>query len=257
MAVGGARTRPRLSVNVNRVALLRNSRATGVPSILDFARLALAAGADGVTVHPRPDGRHTKASDVRDLARLVRDFPGRELNVEGRPTPELLDLLEEVRPHQCTLVPDAPDAITSDRGWGFAAEHEALEPIVARLARTGCRVILFSDPSPFGLEWVRRTGADGVEVYTGLYAAASRSGDGRAALRDVTLTGHRAAEFGLLVNGGHDLNRENLKPLLHLCAFAEFSIGHELIADALRDGFVATVASYLALLRAESAAWVA
>ena len=150
----------RLSVNLNKIALLRNSRETGVPSVVDFARIALGAGADGITVHPRPDGRHIRWADVLALGPLVASVAGRELNVEGRPTEDFLELIERVRPAQCTLVPDAADQVTSDRGWEFAGEHAALRPIVSRLARTGCRVILFSDPSPTHLQWAKATGAD-------------------------------------------------------------------------------------------------
>ena len=247
----------RLSVNLNKVALLRNSRATGVPSVADFARIALAAGADGITVHPRPDGRHIRSPDVLALGQVVASAAGRELNVEGRPTKEFLELIERVRPAQCTLVPDSTDKITSDRGWDFAAEHAALEPIVSRLARTGCRVILFSDPSPIGLQWAKATGADGIEIYTGAFAASVRSGDCQGPLREVARTAMRASQLGLVVNGGHDLNRRNLRPLLTTCSFAELSIGHELIADALLEGFSAVVAAYRRCIKSASAEWAA
>ena len=251
------RTPTRLSVNLNKIALLRNARETGVPSVVDFARIAIDAGADGITVHPRPDGRHIRAADVVALRALVSGPRVRELNVEGRPTEDFLRLVEAVRPAQCTLVPDGPEVLTSERGWDFAAEHVALRPMVGRLARLGCRVILFSDPSPQHLEWAKASGADGIEIYTGAYAAAARAGDFQSALRDVALTALRAAQLGLVVNGGHDLNRWNLRPLLGAGAFAELSIGHELIADALVEGFGRTVAAYRACLRASSRAWVA
>jgi len=247
----------RLSVNLNKIALLRNARESGVPSVLSFARIALEAGASGITVHPRPDGRHIRPSDVRELGEVLKSWIGREFNVEGRPTSEFLELVESVRPDQCTLVPDAPEVLTSDIGWDFAADHALLCPIVERLSRTGCRVILFSDPSPRGLEWARATGADGVEVYTGDYAAAHRSGDFSGALDCVAQTVARAADLGLVVNAGHDLNRRNLGPLLISCSFAELSIGHELVADALTEGFRGAVASYVARLRAAPVAWVA
>jgi pyridoxine 5-phosphate synthase len=248
-------TPTRLSVNLNKIALLRNSRETGVPSVVDFAGIALGAGADGITVHPRPGGRHIRASDVVALAEVVARFGGREFNVEGRPSQAFLELVEQVRPHQCTLVPDTPDQATSDRGWDFAADRDDLAPIVSRIARTGCRVILFADPDPRNLEHAKATGADGIEIYTGAFAAAARAGDYRAALGDVATTAMRAAQLGLVVNGGHDLNRRNLRPLLNMCSFAGLSIGHELIADALLEGFSPAVASYRRCIRATSAAW--
>ncbi|HEX4196154.1 MAG TPA: pyridoxine 5'-phosphate synthase [Caulobacteraceae bacterium] len=238
----------RLSVNLNKIALLRNARGTGVPGVAAFARRALEAGAGGLTAHPRPDGRHIVADDVLELRAIVSGQPGAELNIEGRPTDDFLDLVARARPHQCSLVPDAPGVLTSDRGWDLSREFAAVAEAVARLKALGCRAILFVDPSPEGLELVRDAGADGVEIHTGRYATAYRSGDATAALAAVQATAARAAALGLMVNAGHDLTTENLAPLLATCRFDEVSIGHELVADALWLGFAPTVRTYLAAL---------
>ncbi len=242
----------RLSVNLNKVALLRNSRRTGVPDLLHFARIVLDAGAQGITVHPRPDERHIRGSDVPALAALLQPVrPRIEFNIEGYPDARLHDILREVRPEQCTLVPDAPDAFTSDEGWKLdAAQMELARPAIAAARAIGCRVILFIDPDPEVPARVRDAGADGVEIYTGNYAAAFRSGGHAALLSAIAETARRARDFGLVVNAGHDLNLLNIPPLMEAVPFlAEASIGHELTADALEHGFAATVAAYAAALQ--------
>jgi pyridoxine 5-phosphate synthase len=238
---------PRLSVNLNKIALLRNSRRTGVPDVRRFGQIAHDAGADGLTMHPRPDERHIRAADVRAVAEMMRPWrPGFELNIEGYPDRRLLDLVAEVRPEQCTLVPDAPGVLTSEEGWRLdAAEHRLVEQALVELKPLGCRVILFVDPDPAATAAVHNTGADGIEIYTGSYAAAFRAGDPAELLRCCAATAARAAELGLLVNIGHDLNLDNLPPLVAaLSGFAEASIGHELTADALVMGFAAAVRAY-------------
>ena len=241
----------RLSVNLNKIALLRNSRRTGVPDIRDFARIAHAAGAQGLTVHPRPDERHIRRADVPALAELMRPWrPGCELNIEGYPDERLLEIVREVRPEQCTLVPDPPGAFTSEEGWKLDNRDTPLvNPAVAALKGLGCRVILFVDPDPGVAERVPGTGADGIEIYTGAYAAAFRAGNPAAELAACAATAARAAALGLVVNAGHDLNLDNLPGLVaampHL---AEASIGHELTADALVVGFAAAVRAYKAAL---------
>ncbi len=240
---------PRLSVNLNKIALLRNARRTGVPNIVDFARLALEAGADGLTVHPRPDGRHIRYEDVLLLKKFIATWPGAELNIEGCPTPEFLKLVLCASPHQCTLVPDEPGAFTSDSGWNLTSEKRAVEDAVAQLKLIGCRTILFFDPSPRSLGRARALGADGIEIYTGHYAAACRSGDAGQALSDIQSTACQATALGLMVNAGHDLTTENLGPLIAACEFNEVSIGHELAADALTRGFAQTVRAYRQTLR--------
>lgn len=237
----------RLSVNLNKIALLRNSRHTGVPSPCAFARLAIEAGARGITVHPRPDERHIRRSDVPMLAETIAVWrPAVELNIEGYPDERLLEIAAEVRPEQCTLVPDAPDAFTSEEGFKLGAEQMALvRPMITRLQAIGARVILFIDPDPGVLERIPASGADGVEIYTGSYAAAFRAGDPAKLLDACAATTRAATERGLVVNAGHDLNLHNLPPLIaRMPSLAEASIGHELTADALLMGFGAAVSAY-------------
>jgi pyridoxine 5-phosphate synthase len=242
----------RLSVNLNKIALLRNSRRTGVPDVLRFGRIAHDAGADGLTVHPRPDERHIRRDDVFGIAELMRPWrPGFELNLEGYPDRRFLDIVAEVRPEQCTLVPDAPDVLTSEEGWKLSPEERRqIDPVISALKAMGCRVILFVDPDNAAVvERVRDTGADGIEIYTGSYAAAFRAGNPDALLRACSATAARAAGLGLAVNIGHDLNLENLPSLIAgLPAVAEASIGHELTADALVMGFTEAVRAYKAAL---------
>ena len=241
----------RLSVNLNKVALLRNSRRTGVPDLLHFARLALAHGAQGITVHPRPDERHIRASDVPALAAVLQpDRPRVEFNIEGYPDDRLMAILRAVRPEQCTLVPDAPDAFTSEEGWRLDAAQRALaEPSIAAIRALGCRVVLFVDPDPAVPARAKEAGADGIEIYTGSYAAASRTGAEAPLLDAIAATARAAAEIGLVVNAGHDLNLHNIPPLMRAVPFlAEASIGHELTADALEAGWAATMAAYSAAL---------
>jgi pyridoxine 5-phosphate synthase len=242
----------RLSVNLNKVALLRNSRRTGVPDVLHFARLALDAGALGITVHPRPDERHIRGSDVPALATLLRPLRADiEFNIEGYPDARLATILREARPEQCTLVPDAPDAFTSEDGWKLdPAQMQLARPAIVGAKALGCRVILFIDPDPEVPLRARDAGADGVEIYTGSYAAAFRAGSHAALLAAIAETARRARDLGLVVNAGHDLNLRNIPPLMAAVPFlAEASIGHELTADALENGFAATVRDYAAALR--------
>jgi pyridoxine 5-phosphate synthase len=241
----------RLSVNLNKVALLRNSRRTGVPDLLTFARLAYEAGADGVTVHPRPDERHIRQADVIALSELMRPWrPHFELNVEGYPDERLLDIARAVRPEQCTLVPDAPTAFTSEEGWKLNnVDMPLVTAAVAALKTCGCRIILFLDADPNVVPRVPGTGADGIEIYTGSYAAAARTGVPDAILEACATTALVADRLGLTINIGHDLNLDNIPPLIAaMPTLNEASIGHELTADALMMGFAAAVAAYKAAL---------
>ena len=241
----------RLSVNLNKVALLRNSRRTGVPEVLHFARIALDAGAKGLTVHPRPDERHIRGTDVRALAELMKPVrPGIEFNIEGYPEERLMAILRATRPEQCTLVPDAPEAFTSEEGWKLDPAQMALaRSAIAAVKALGCRAILFTDPDPGVVARVKQSGADGIEIYTGSYAAAFRRGTHAALLAAIGATARAAADAGLVVNAGHDLNLRNIPPLMAAVPFlAEASIGHELTADALERGFGPTVAAYAAAL---------
>ncbi|MBV8736267.1 MAG: pyridoxine 5'-phosphate synthase [Alphaproteobacteria bacterium] len=246
---------PRLSVNLNKIALLRNSRRTGVPDVMRFGRIAHNAGADGLTMHPRPDERHIRRSDVFELAELMRPWrPGFELNIEGYPDARLLDLVRQVKPEQCTLVPDAPGVLTSEEGWKLGPDQRAVVlPALAALKQIGARVILFVDPDPGIVEHVHDVGADGIEIYTGGYAAAFRDRAPEALCRACAATAQRAGEMGLVVNIGHDLNLDNLPPLVAAMPdFAEASIGHELTTDALVMGFAAAVRAYRAALNSSS-----
>lgn len=241
----------RLSVNLNKVALLRNSRHTGVPDVLKFAHIAHDSGADGITVHPRPDERHIRRSDVAAIAQLMQPWrPGCELNIEGYPDDRLFEIVREVKPEQCTLVPDPPGAFTSEEGWKLDnRDAPIVNKAVAELKRIGCRVILFVDPDPGVVDRVPGTGADGIEIYTGAYSAAHRAGDATAELGACRRTAMRAAALRLVVNAGHDLNLDNLPALVAAMPFlAEASIGHELTADALEMGFAAAVKAYRAAL---------
>ena len=242
----------RLSVNLNKIALLRNSRHTGVPSLTSFARLAAETGADGITIHPRPDERHIRARDVAELAAAIAPWrPGFELNIEGRPDLRLLELIDAVRPEQCTLVPDSPSVFTSEKGWDLTRDEiTELRPIVDRLHGGGARVMLFVDPAPEAVSGVRETGADGIEIYTGAYATSSRDGDGSVAMTACVKTAEAARAAGLAINAGHDLNLLNLPPLIAaIDDLAEVSIGHELTADALLIGFANAIRAYRAALR--------
>src|SRR5207244_4080040 len=184
---------PRLSVNLNKIALLRNSRRTGVPDVLRFGRIAHDAGADGLTAHPRPDERHIRRGDVLGLAELMRPWrPAFELNIEGYPDRRFLDLVRQVMPEQCTLVPDAPDVLTSEEGWKLGPEDRPLlDPAISGLKEMRCRVILFVDPDAAVVERVRDTGADGIEIYSGSYAAAFRAGSPDALLQACATTATR------------------------------------------------------------------
>jgi pyridoxine 5-phosphate synthase len=239
-----------LSVNLNKVALLRNTRDLGIPSIAHAARIALEAGAAGITVHPRPDGRHVRAPDVRELAQLLRHWPGAEFNIEGNPFHGLLEFAREVRPQQCTLVPDETGAFTSDHGWDMAHDQTRLRPVVAELRALGVRVSLFMDPIAEAMAAARAIGADRVELYTEPYARAFGTPEESAVLARYANAAGAARRAGLGINAGHDLNRANLPAFLHAVdGVLEFSIGHALIADALEFGLGQTVRLYLDAIR--------
>ena len=241
--------RTALSVNVNKVALLRNTRHLGIPSVTRAAELCLQAGAQGITVHPRPDERHIRAHDVFELAALMKAWPGREYNIEGNPSQNLMDFIRQVRPHQATFVPDSEDQFTSDHGWSFPQDAERLAPLVAECKALGVRVSLFMDPVPAQMAAARAVGADRVELYTEPYAAAWGTPGQAAQLQQYAAAAQAALDAGLGVNAGHDLNRDNLAAFVRqVPGVAEVSIGHALIADALELGYTATVQAYLACI---------
>jgi pyridoxine 5-phosphate synthase len=262
---GGGRPVTRLSVNLNKVALVRNARHLGIPSVVHLAGIALDAGAGGLTVHPRPDERHIRPQDVYDLAPLAKAH-GAEFNIEGNPFENLLDYARRVRPQQCTLVPDDPAQFTSDHGWDLIRDGERLRPVIAELKALAVRVSLFMDAEPAAMARAAELGADCIELYTEPYAAAYASahspdrasvpaagagngGDFTACVARFAAAAAAAREAGLAVNAGHDLNIPNLEALLAACGpVAEVSIGHALTADALEMGFAAAVRAYLAAI---------
>ena len=242
----------KLSVNLNKVALLRNQRDVGYPSVLEMARMVVAAGAHGLTVHPRPDERHIRKNDVPALAALITsDLPEDiELNVEGYPTPDFIALIQKIRPDQVTLVPDAPDQRTSDHGWDLIGQKSLLREVIGELKETGARVCLFMDPEPDEMARARDSGADRVELYTGPYAEAFEAGDVAPLLKRYAEAAEAADAAGLGINAGHDLSLDNLPAFRRaLPMLAEVSIGHAITADALRIGFPASVEAYLRALR--------
>jgi len=237
-----------LSVNLNRVALLRNSRNIGIPSVLDAARTVLNAGAYGVTVHPRPDQRHIKPADVYELAAMLKaEYPAAEYNIEGNPfEAKFMELVSAVRPTQCTLVPDAPEAFTSDHGWDLSSDRPRLMPIIEQLQALEIRVSLFMDALPEPMAEAKAIGADRVELYTEPYATAYR--EGRDVLADYAIAAEAAQLAGLGVNAGHDLNLQNLARFCTIPGILEVSIGHALMAEALEIGLFSTVKAYLEIL---------
>lgn len=232
-----------LSVNVNAIAFLRNRRDLPWPSVEGLSRVALEAGAHGITVHPRPDERHIRRTDVTVLRQmLLKDWPGREFNIEGYPGERFLALCEMEKPEQVTLVPDDPSQATSDHGWDFDRDGARLSSIIARLHRSGFRVSLFVDPDPAAPAKAKAVGADRVEIYTGPYGGALTEATMRPAFDKVVATGKAAAAAGVGLNAGHDLTRENLPRLVTaLPNLEEVSIGHAITSDALMFGMAETV----------------
>ncbi|MGB3388375.1 MAG: pyridoxine 5'-phosphate synthase [Pseudaminobacter sp.] len=238
----------KLSVNLNAIAMLRNRRDLPWPSVTGLGRIALVAGAHGLTVHPRPDERHTRFSDLAEIRALIDDeFPDAEFNIEGYPTEEFLQLVEKHQPDQVTLVPDDPSQATSDHGWDFVEHAAFLKATVSRLKRSGFRVSLFSDPDPAQMPAARETGTDRVELYTGPYGSChSDSEKARKELERLGKAADAAFAAGLAVNAGHDLVVANLPALAaRIPGLAEVSIGHGLTADALEYGMAVTVRRFL------------
>lgn len=242
---------PRLSVNVNKVATLRNSRGGKSPSVLEAVDVCLAAGAPGITVHPRVDRRHITPEDVRAIVRVLRSrAPGVEYNIEGDPRPDLIDLVEEVRPDQCTLVPVVPGEVTSQAGWRPGARTEGLPDIIARLRASGIRVSLFVDAQPDPIRWAASVGGDRVELYTEPFARAFEAGRDAAerSLAQFAEAARLAHTLGLGVNAGHDLDLDNLVLFRELPYLDEVSIGHAIVSRALFVGLSTVVREYLQVL---------
>jgi pyridoxine 5-phosphate synthase len=233
----------KLSVNVNAIAYLRNRRDVPWPSVVGIARSALQAGAHGITVHPRPDERHIRRSDVTDLRMMLRaEFPSAEFNIEGYPDERFLVLCEAEQPDQVTLVPDDPIQSTSDHGWDFVKHHTMLSAVIARLHQSHMRVSVFVDPDPTAPAQAKSVGADRVEIYTGPYGGAHEPTSMQTEFAKVVACGKAAATHGLGLNAGHDLTRENLPRLVAaLPNLQEVSIGHAITGDALTFGMAKTV----------------
>ncbi len=236
----------KLSVNVNKIALLRNSRTIGIPDVVRLAAIALDAGAHGITVHPRPDERHIRRRDVHELAEMLAARTTVEFNIEGNPFHQVMDIVRAVQPHQCTLVPDEPGAFTSDHGWNLERDGKRLIPVIGELRALGIRVSLFMDPDPAAMALAKAVGADRVELYTEPYAQAFGTSAQARSLAAYAAAATAALEQRLEVNAGHDLNRDNLPAFLRAVpSVAEVSIGHALTSDALELGMANTVAAYL------------
>ncbi|MBM3519468.1 MAG: pyridoxine 5'-phosphate synthase [Alphaproteobacteria bacterium] len=236
----------RLSINVNAIAYLRNRRDLPWPSVEGLGRIALEAGAVGLTVHPRPDERHIRTRDMPVLRDLIRkDFPGREYNIEGYPDARFLALVEENLPDQVTLVPDDPGQGTSDHGWDIVMNNSLLKETIARIKAKDIRVSLFVDPDPHAPALAKSVGADRIEIYTGPYGGALEAKRAERELARVVACGRAAAEAGIGLNAGHDLTVANLPPLVAaLPNLLEVSIGHAVIADALTYGMAETVRKF-------------
>lgn len=239
-----------LSVNVNKVALLRNSRHLNIPDVVHAATLCLEAGAQGITVHPRPDERHIRAADVFALADLMKRWPRAEFNIEGNPFHNLMDFIRQVRPQQCTFVPDSEGQFTSDHGCNLEVDGERLRPLIDECHALGVRVSLFMDAEPATMALAKAVGADRVELYTEPYAATYGTAEQAKQLARFAATAQAALDAGLGINAGHDLNRANLADFLRAVpGVQEVSIGHALIGDALEFGYGETVQRYLQCIR--------
>lgn len=253
--IDGRRGHTALSVNLNKVALLRNTRSLSIPSVLRAAQIALEAGAEGITVHPRPDERHIRPGDVHELAQLLAQHPHAEFNIEGNPFHNLMPLVRELAaggrcPQQVTFVPDSVEQSTSDHGWRMPDDAGRLAPLVAEAQSLGARVSLFMDPDPLAISAVPATGADRIELYTEAFARAHGGASQDEQLAAYAAAARAALAAGLGVNAGHDLNRANLTDFLRAVpGVQEVSIGHALIADALELGLAATVRDYLQCIR--------
>jgi len=246
-----------LSVNLNKIALLRNSREGNYPNIIEFAQQSIAAGAQGITIHPRPDQRHIRPGDVHSLAKLTRQYDDIEFNIEGNPFaapsgeyPGLLALVKVARPEQVTLVPDSDEQLTSDHGFDLTKDSQRLQPIISQLKEIGVRISLFMDPSIEQIELAKALNVDCIELYTGPYAAEhQKDGSHHTLLSQYKQAAKHALSLGLRVNAGHDLNLHNLEEFLEIAHISEVSIGHALTIDALHMGYKHAVSAYSKICR--------
>lgn len=242
--------RTRLSVNLNKIALIRNSRGHDYPNLIDFANKALAAGADGITIHPRPDQRHATYNDVKELADMRVSRTDAELNIEGYPADTFLDVVLKYKPDQVTLVPDAPDQLTSDHGWNLLKEGAFIRDVVTRIRSAGIRSSLFLDPVAEQIDMAADIGTDRIELYTADYAAAYGAAREAEVYNRYEAAAVRARDAGLGVNAGHDLNLDNLGRFLGIPGILEVSIGHALTVESLDIGFASVIGKYMEIIHA-------
>lgn len=239
----------KLSVNINKIALLRNSRGNNVPDLIQFAKDCITYGADGITIHPRPDERHVKYADAYELKEVVSMYNGIEFNIEGFPDERFLKMVDEVKPHQCTLVPDAPGALTSDNGWDTIKNKIQLKEIITRLQSQQIRVSLFINPDKAMLDAAKETGAERIEFYTGPFAHDFQLNK-EVAIQSFKMAALYCNEIDLGINAGHDLNLDNLKYFNEqMNGLLEVSIGHALVKDCLYYGLENTIGMYKRLLK--------
>ena len=237
-----------LSVNVNKIALLRNSRGRDFPSVVGFSEQLVTLGVKGITVHPRPDERHITRRDVYALSEMLKDKPQVEFNIEGYPSVDFMKMVCEVCPDQCTLVPDSPDQLTSDHGWNILENQSVLQQIVSELRENGVRSSLFLDPDPKMVDHVTRVAADRIELYTEDFASHYAGPEQEPVFECYRAAAERAGQLGIGINAGHDLDLQNLAKFLQIPNILEVSIGHALVVESLQLGVDAVIARYLAIV---------
>lgn len=235
----------KLSVNLNKIALLRNSRGRDFPSVVNFANKFMELGVEGITVHPRQDERHITQQDAHDLGDLLRGNTTVEYNIEGYPSEDFLLLVEKIKPTQCTLVPDAPDQLTSDHGWDLEHDMQLVQDTCARLKKSGVRAAIFLDPDVEHVELAAKSGCDRVEFYTESFAQSFNTEQRDVVLAQYKQAVARAIELGIEVNAGHDLDLQNLPTFLTISGVLEVSIGHVLTIECIEQGMQSVIAQYL------------
>ncbi|NQZ33224.1 MAG: pyridoxine 5'-phosphate synthase [Oceanospirillaceae bacterium] len=239
----------KLSVNLNKIALLRNSRGRDFPSVVNFANKFMALGVEGITVHPRQDERHITQQDAYDLGDLLAENAAVEYNIEGYPSEDFLLLVEKIKPTQCTLVPDAPDQLTSDHGWDLQQDMQLVQDTCARLKKAGVRAAIFLDPDVQHVELAAKSGCDRVEFYTESFAQSFNTEQGESILTQYKQAVARAIELGIEVNAGHDLDLQNLPTFLTISGVLEVSIGHVLTIECIEQGMQSVIAQYLQICK--------
>jgi len=236
-----------LSVNLNKIALLRNSRGNDFPNVIEFAKKFIDLGVNGITVHPRPDERHIKRQDARDLAELLKDYPDVELNIEGYPSRDYIALIEDIRPDQCTIVPDSIDQLTSDHGWDIKRDKKFIREIISSIKNAGCRASIFVDPDQDQIKLAPETGTDRIELYTESYASSFGTPASDRVFNKFKASAQIAQEMGIGVNAGHDLNLRNLSKFLEIDGILEVSIGHALTVECIEIGMKEVINRYLGI----------